>query len=222
MYTTQLNLDIIEALMPDLGGAVLNAFSVHKGRSAYGAHNARPWMAGFRQFCLNAEPVGIPHLNQDLTQSQNQNPTPSPTHPPSKCNFPHQQNSLHAALEDVSYDHQPLVIFEDAEPEVPSTLYMNSRLDEALTDPQDRKALYAARASSEYPDATTEMNVMTGTQFSFAKYLEIKYCSRPWRTKGVWWALKAGQALFFNNYMPHGDSTLPKDDRRSRYSVDLR
>lgn len=89
----QLNKDIVETVMPDLGGVVLNALAVPAGKHAYGVHNSRPWAAGFRQMCDGKEVM---------------------------CLFSHRQNSLHAALEDVTYGHQPLIIYEGAEPEVPS------------------------------------------------------------------------------------------------------
>mmetsp|Transcript_6446 Transcript_6446/g.15586 ORF Transcript_6446/g.15586 Transcript_6446/m.15586 type:complete len:187 (-) Transcript_6446:219-779(-) len=51
--------------------------------------------------------------------------------------------------------------------------------------------------------------------------MEVKYCALPWPVKGKYWELRAGQALFFSNYVPHGDSTLPLSSR-PRYTIDLR
>lgn len=85
-------------------------------------------------------------------------------------------------------------------------------LDKAL-EGDDYVAFVGGRMLLENTGLDSEINVLAATQFIFAKYIEVKYCSLPYRTYGVWWPLKAGQALLFNNYRPHGDSTLPVDSR---------
>lgn len=191
------NVDKIEEYFPDAGGVQLNAFSVAANASAYGVHNARSWAVGQPYICDR----DIPPDSYD-------------------CLFADKQMSLHTALEDVSYGHQPLIVYEDADPEVPSTTYMIRRLLESETN-ETRAELYS---TAQYLDVVQECvghDFLTTTQYIFARYIESKYCSRPYRTPGVWWNIKAGQALFFNNYQPHGDGTLPLSDR-DRFTVDLR
>eukprot|EP00466_Bigelowiella_natans_P014360 jgi/Bigna1/67156/fgenesh1_pg.3_\ len=183
----QKNLGIITQLMPELGGVVLNAFVVPANESSYGVHNARSWAVGLSGSVCNSRPEA------------------SPT-----CMFAAQQRSLHTALEDVTYDHQPLIVYEDADAEVPSQAYMDKRLDHYFRQQKKKdgrrtlRALRAARYILLYPALVDESVFLSAAQFSFARYIEVKYCSLPWPVPGMYWKLQSGQALFFNNYVPHG------------------
>ena len=81
----------------NLGGIQLNAFTVAANETAYGVHNARSVFVGCNYEC---------------------------TDPYHNCMVAMKQISFHTALEDVSFDNQPLVIYEDAVPEVPTPHYM--------------------------------------------------------------------------------------------------
>ncbi|GAB5366286.1 hypothetical protein AAMO2058_001131000 [Amorphochlora amoebiformis] len=193
------NRHIIEELFPDLGGISLNAFSVRAGKSAYGAHNARPWSVGLsKPVCKLPLPNGA------------------------RCLFPDKQMSLHTALEEVTYDHQPLVMYEDAEPEIPSSLYMAQKLNGQFPPHSNiNKSLEMSRYFLANPSLGDENIFLSATQYQFARYIEQKYCNLPWKIPGVYWNLEPGQAVFFNNYVPHGDCTLPKSSR-DRFTIDLR
>lgn len=193
----KLNLPKIEALCPDASGVQLNAFVVDANAVAFGVHNARPWSTGV-DLCPKA---GV-----------------------RSCLFAEYTRSLHTALEPVDHRRQPLVIYEDADAEVPSELYTLRQLYKATnasSEPEQFKALEAARLALLLPGAVSSVDFLTATHYTFSRYLEKRYCGLPWDVEGRWWPLKPGQALYFSNYVPHGDSTLPLSPR-ARYSVDIR
>ena len=171
-----------------------NIFHVPKGATPFGVHNSEhASTAVFRN--------SWPYWMRLADQSGNQHV------------------SFHTAIEDqLTIDDEPLVVYEDVPAQVSNIGHMlqymkhatsfvdKDRIDEALS----------AISSGFLPILQPAANYIT-TQF-----LGAKYC--PTSNKegnGYWWPLKAGQALFFDNFIFHGASTVGKA-LKDRFTMDMR
>lgn len=134
--------------------------------------------------------------------------------------YPVRQISFHCALTPTPLEKQPLAIFEDAIVESPNTSYLHDRirsfeLTSAEADMVD--LAYYLHDSGKLK----ELDVVATRDFLVAKYWEKTYAASPDNGDGYYCDLVPGQAVVFDNYRPHGDSTFPLsiDDR---VTIDLR
>ncbi len=134
--------------------------------------------------------------------------------------FPKQHWSFHTALTPTPLDKQPFSIFEDAIPDCPNLPYIYDVLQSFdLTDEERENIdkfyyICISRMITAF-DHTGARNYLV------CKYFEKVYGSPENHSPGYYWDLKPGQALFFDNYRPHGDSTLPLSSQE-RLTIDLR
>ncbi|VAW71261.1 hypothetical protein MNBD_GAMMA12-3912 [hydrothermal vent metagenome] len=134
--------------------------------------------------------------------------------------YPKKHWSFHTALTRTSLDKQPFCIFDDAVAEGPNLAYLYDQLQSYDLTTEERENidkfyyLCMTRMITTY-DITGARNYLV------CKYFEKHYASRDDQNAGYYWDLEPGQALFFDNYQPHGDSTLPLSEHE-RLSIDLR
>lgn len=134
--------------------------------------------------------------------------------------YPKKHWSFHTALTPTPLDRQPFSIFEDAVPECPNLPFIYDRLQSYdLTDEEREQIdkffyICVSRRITAF-DHTGARNYLV------CKYFEKTYGSPENHSPGYYWDLEPGQALFFDNYQPHGDSTLPLSSHE-RLTIDLR
>lgn len=134
--------------------------------------------------------------------------------------FPKKHWSFHTALTRSSIDKQPFCVFDDALPECPNLAYVYDRLQSFdLTNEEQEQIdkfyyICMSRIVSAY-DVTGARNYL------MCKYFEKVYASPENHSPGYYWDLEPGQAVLFDNYKPHGDSTLPLS-QYERMTIDLR
>lgn len=132
--------------------------------------------------------------------------------------FPKQYKSFHTALTPTPIHRQPFVIFEEAEVEAPNLQFVYQKLlDYNLTVSEKSaidKALYLYTEGK-----LSEIDLPTVRDFLMAKYWEKRYASQP--SPGYFCDSKVGQALYFDNYRAHADSTLPIATE-DRVTIDFR
>jgi hypothetical protein len=132
--------------------------------------------------------------------------------------FPTLYKSFHTALTPTPLERQPFVIFEDAEVEAPNLQFVYHKLrtcdlareEQASVD----KALYLYLEGK-----LSEIDLPTVRDFLMAKYWEKRYASTP--SAGYFCDSTVGQALVFDNYRAHADSTLPIASE-DRVTIDFR
>lgn len=134
--------------------------------------------------------------------------------------YPKRHVSYHTAVTPTPLDKQPLVVFEDAVAESPNTIYMyeNAIKHEMTSEERNQldTAIYLLGSGK-----ILEVDVPAARDFLLTKYWEKKYAKDPSKAKGYYCDLIPGQALVFDNYRPHGDSTIPISNV-DRVTIDLR
>lgn len=116
--------------------------------------------------------------------------------------------SFHTVLQDTPYQSQPLVIFEGLNNQMSSLLNMYEvAVDGAI--PEKKSLLDKALIAATFPKDTSD--VFVGKDYLIAAYYEKESCENINNPKyfGYFANLKAGEALFFDNYRLHGASSLP-------------
>lgn len=132
--------------------------------------------------------------------------------------FPKHYKSFHTALTPTSLDRQPFVIFEDAEVEAPNLQFVYQKLMANDLSPEERQSI--DKALYLYLEGTlSELDLPTVRDFLMAKYWEKRYATTP--SSGYYGDLTVGQALYFDNYRAHADSTLPIASK-DRLTIDFR
>lgn len=132
--------------------------------------------------------------------------------------FPKHYKSFHTALTPTPITRQPFVIFEDAEVEAPNLNFVYMKMLEMDLDAEERAAV--DKALYLYTEGLlSEIDLPTVRDFLMAKYWEKKYADKP--SSGWFCDSKVGQALFFDNYRAHADSTLPQATE-DRVTIDFR
>jgi len=134
--------------------------------------------------------------------------------------FPKRHWSFHTALTRTSFDRQPFCVFDDALPECPNLAYLYDKLLSFDLTSEEREQIdkfYYICMSH----LVTAYDVTGARIFLLCKYFEKTYASPEKHSSGYYWDLQPGQAIFFDNYQPHGDSTLPLS-QHERMSIDLR
>ena len=134
--------------------------------------------------------------------------------------YPKRHVSYHTAVTPTPLDKQPLVVFEDAVAESPNTIYMYENAIKHEMTAEERNqldtAIYLLGSGK-----ILEVDVPAARDFLLTKYWEKKYAKDPSKAKGYYCDLIPGQALVFDNYRPHGDSTIPISNV-DRVTIDLR
>lgn len=132
--------------------------------------------------------------------------------------FPKFYKSFHTALTPTPLDRQPFVIFEDAEVEAPNLQFVYQKLITYELSEEEQssidKAFYLFTEGK-----LSEIDLPTVRDFLMTKYWEKRYASSP--SSGYYCDSAVGQALFFDNYRAHADSTLPLASE-DRVTIDFR
>lgn len=134
--------------------------------------------------------------------------------------YPKRHWSFHTALTPTSLDRQPFCIFDDALPECPNLAYVYDQLQSFDLSSQERneidKFYYLCMSRT-----ITAFDITGARNYMMCKYFEKVYASPENHSPGYYWDLKPGEAVFFDNYQPHADSTLPLSTHE-RMTIDLR
>ena len=137
-----------------------------------------------------------------------------------RLGFPTEYRSFHTALTPASLDVQPFVIFEEAEVEAPNLQFVYERmLEYGLEADKDEKAAVDAALYLFLEGKLSEIDLPTVRDFLMAKYWEKRYADTP--SPGYYCDSRVGDALAFDNYRAHGDSTLPASST-DRLTIDFR
>lgn len=135
-----------------------------------------------------------------------------------RLGFPTEYRSFHTALTPAPLDRQPFVIFEEAEVEAPNLQFVYGKMLEYGLEPEEKasvdKALYLFLEGK-----LSEIDLPTVRDFLMAKYWEKRYADTP--SAGYYCDSRVGDALVFDNYRAHGDSTLPMTSK-DRLTIDFR
>lgn len=134
--------------------------------------------------------------------------------------YPKQHLSFHTALTPTPLDRQPFCIFEDVVPECPNLPYLYNALQNFDLTEEERKKIdkfYYICISR----VITAFDITGARNYLMCKYFEKTYGTPETKSSGYFWDLEPGQAVFFDNYKLHGDSTLPLSNEE-RLTIDLR
>ncbi len=132
--------------------------------------------------------------------------------------FPTEYRSFHTALTPSPRDRQPFVIFEEAEVEAPNLAFVYEKMLEIGLDEQEKAAVDAALYLF-LENKLSEIDLPTVRDFLMAKYWEKRYAGTP--SPGYFCDSRVGDALSFDNYRAHGDSTMPPSPE-DRLTIDFR
>jgi len=132
--------------------------------------------------------------------------------------FPTEYRSFHTALTPTPLDQQPFVIFEESRVDAPNLQYVYEKMLEYGLD-EDEKASVDKALFLFLEGKLSEMDLPTVRDFLMAKYWEKRYADTP--SPGYFCDCRVGDALVFDNYRAHGDSTLPPSDK-DRLTIDFR
>lgn len=135
-----------------------------------------------------------------------------------RLGFPTEYRSFHTALTPASLDIQPFVIFEEAEEEAPNLQFVYEKMLEYGLDKEEKAAVDAA-IYLFLEGKLSEIDLPTVRDFLMAKYWEKRYADTP--SPGYYCDSQVGDALAFDNYRAHGDSTLPPSSA-DRLTIDFR
>lgn len=132
--------------------------------------------------------------------------------------FPKLYKSFHTALTPTPLERQPFVIFEEAEVEAPNLQFVYQKLITYDISEEEKKSV--DKAFYLFTEGhLSEIDLPTVRDYLMAKYWEKRYSSTP--SPGYYCDSKVGQALFFNNYRAHADSTLSLASE-DRVTIDFR
>jgi hypothetical protein len=135
-----------------------------------------------------------------------------------RLGFPTEYRSFHTALTLTPLDRQPFVIFEEAELEAPNLQFAYEKMLEYGLDDEEKvsvdKALYLFLEGK-----LSEIDLPSVRDFLMAKYWEKRYADTP--SPGYYCDSRVGDALAFDNYRAHADSSLPLSPH-PRLTIDFR
>lgn len=186
------NLDIVREYMPDLHNCTVNSFVVAPNKRAFGVHNAGGVGFEIPSFAKNG------------------------------WGYPKKHWSFHTTLTRTSLDRQPFCVFDDAVPECPNLAYVYDQLQSFELTSEEREQIdkfyYICMSRM-----VTAFDVTGARNYLMCKYFENIYATQEKlsQSSGYYWDLQPGQAVFFDNYQPHADSTLPLSNHE-RMTIDLR
>lgn len=187
------NQKVVLEKFPGAISVAANIFHVPKGKVPFGVHNSE------HASTANLRP-SWPYWQRLANYETNQHV------------------SFHTAIEDqLTIEDQPLVIYDKSPPFVSNIGYMVRAVrNSPIVDQTKIDVALSALASGQTPYMQPASNYIT------CQYLAHTYCpSSNELGDAVWWPLKAGQALFFDNFVFHGASTLGKA-KKDRFTVDMR
>jgi len=129
-----------------------------------------------------------------------------------------QHISFHTAVEDQpTVEDEPLIMYENTAAQVSNIGYMLRQMNN--WNQVDRKRVDEALSAINSGDISIQQSA---SNYITCQYLQFKYCPiSDSRGDGFWWPLKAGQALFFDNFRFHGAATLGPA-RKDRFTLDMR
>lgn len=134
--------------------------------------------------------------------------------------YPKKQISFHCAITTTTLDRQPLVFFENAQVRSPNTAFLYDQLRSYDLSPKHREEV----AKAFYLHDTgklSQMDTVPVRDFLVARYWEKEYANRLEDGTGFYFECQPGQAVVFDNYRAHGDSTLPLSPT-DRITIDVR
>jgi hypothetical protein len=132
--------------------------------------------------------------------------------------FPTEYRSFHTALTPTPLDQQPFVIFEEADEEAPNLQFAYEKMLEAGLDKEEKVAVDTALYLF-LEGKLSEIDLPTVRDFLMAKYWEKRYADTS--SPGYYCDSRVGDALAFDNYRAHGDSTMPPSTKE-RLTIDFR
>jgi hypothetical protein len=132
--------------------------------------------------------------------------------------FPTEYRSFHTALTPTPLDRQPFVIFEEAEVEAPNLQFVYEKMLEIGLDDEEKQAVDMALYLF-LEGKLSELDLPSVRDFLMAKYWEKRYADTP--SPGYYCDSRVGDALVFDNYRAHADSTLPLTSK-DRLTIDFR
>ncbi|WP_413796846.1 hypothetical protein [Streptomyces iranensis] len=132
--------------------------------------------------------------------------------------FPTEYRSFHTALTPTPLSRQPFVIFEEAELEAPNLPFVYHKMLEHGLEGEEKdavdKALYLFLEGQ-----LSEIDLPSVRDYLMAMYWAKTYADTP--SPGYYCDSRVGDALVFDNYRAHADSTLPRTTK-DRLTIDLR
>ena len=134
--------------------------------------------------------------------------------------YPTTYVSFHTALTATPLDRQPLVVWEDATVESPNTSYLYDQIRSYDLDADEAERVDKAYYLHD-SNGLSEFDLPTVGHFLLCKYYAKKYSASPEQASGYYYDCEPGQAVVFDNYRPHGDSTLPPSPE-PRLTIDVR
>lgn len=135
-----------------------------------------------------------------------------------RLGFPTEYRSFHTALTPTPLSRQPFVIFEEADLEAPNLPFVYERMLECGLDGEEKAAV--DKALYLFLDGRlSEIDLPSVRDFLMAMYWAKSYAGRP--SPGYYCDSRVGDALVFDNYRAHADSTLPRTTK-DRLTIDLR
>ncbi len=132
--------------------------------------------------------------------------------------FPTEYRSFHTALTPTPLDRQPFVIFEEAEVEAPNLQFAYEHIIGHDLE-EDEKAAVDKALYLFLEGKLSEIDLPSVRDFLMAKYWEKRYADTP--SPGYYCDSRVGDALVFDNYRAHADSTLPLS-MKDRLTIDFR
>ncbi|HEV2370649.1 MAG TPA: hypothetical protein VGS19_00655 [Streptosporangiaceae bacterium] len=135
-----------------------------------------------------------------------------------RLGFPTEYRSFHTALTPTPLDQQPFVIFEEAEVEAPNVQFVYEKMLEYGLDKEEKAAVDAALYLF-LEGKLSEIDLPTVRDFLMAMYWAKRYADEP--SAGYYCDSRVGDALVFDNYRAHGDSTFPVSTKH-RLTIDFR
>ncbi len=135
-----------------------------------------------------------------------------------RLGFPTEYRSFHTALTPTPLDQQPFVIFEEATEEAPNLQFAYGKILESGMEKEEKAAVDTALYLF-LEGRLSEIDLPTVRDFLMAKYWEKRYADTP--SPGYYCDSRVGDALAFDNYRAHGDSTMPVS-AKERLTIDFR
>ena len=134
--------------------------------------------------------------------------------------YPKTYVSFHTAVTPTPLERQPLAIFEDATSESPNTSFSYDFVRACDLEPEEAAAVGKAYYLHD-TNQLSEFDLPSIGHYLLCKYYEKKYSGAPDKASGYFGECQPGDALVFDNYRPHGDSTLPLSPE-PRITIDVR
>lgn len=126
------------------------------------------------------------------------------------------QVSFHCTLSPVTERNNPFVLFDDACPVRPTFLASMRDLNASTVSEETLQIVKAI----VHMVTTRSKDSVTAMQFMATIHLGEMYSAIPWPSYGYYWKTDPGEAVFFNNALPHGYNKM--NNAEGRMTADFR